>query len=325
MTADLQQPDMQLLHHLLRAVGKTIDATALPSFSARAPQSLTDSINRLAAHGCAIEHDLRGTRLIRSGLGVWSDYLNHALADSPCRTIEVYQRTTSTQDLVKARADTPLLIFADEQTGGRGRLGRSWHAPPGSGLLFSLTHHPQTDQPGSIDRASFLTAVALTRAIEQLTGSGPIQISWPNDLVIEKQKLAGILVESVRNPDGTTSLVIGVGINVALARKDLVGMPDDVRHRATSLHMHGWKQDRLYVAECVIREIDQCLRSSDLQPMIEAWRLRNLYRDQTIRLRSDGRVIQGTVIDLAPDTGLILRRDTGEIVHLPAATTSVLP
>lgn len=324
MTADLQHPDLQLLRALLRAPGRTIDAGSALGLSRNESHHLTEGIERLAVHGCAIEHDLRGTRLLRSGLGAWSDYLNFAINNPPTRTIEVYQQTTSTQDLAKARSDKPLLIFADQQIGGRGRLGRNWHSPPGTGLLFSMTHHPPVDHPGSIDRASFLTAVALARAIESLTGHDPIQISWPNDLVIDNRKLAGILVEAVRTTRGTTALIIGVGINVALTHDHLAGLPEDVRGRATSFHMQGWAHDRLLIAERVIEQIDRCLAATDIQSMIDDWRLRNLYRDHTIHLRADGQDIRGTVIDLDPDTGLILRRDTGEIVHLHAATTTVI-
>lgn len=323
MSADLQQLDLRLLQQLLSSPGQTIDAGSALGLSRTQLGQLNAAIGRLKTHGCQIIHDLRGTRLIQTGLSVWSDYLKFALSDSPVRSTEVYQCTTSTQDLAKARADRPLLIFADVQTGGRGRLGRSWHAPAGTGLLFSMTHQSASDRSGSIDRTSFLTAVAVAQAVEQLTGRGPIQISWPNDLVIDQHKLAGILVEAVRKGGGSATLVIGVGINVTLNREHLADMPEDVRARATSFRMQGWAHDRLAVAEHVIRRIDHCLAARDIQPLVEAWRTRNLYRDQTIRLRADGRVIEGTVLDLDPDTGLILRRDTGEIIHLHAATTTV--
>jgi len=316
---DLQQHDLVLLEKLLEAGGGTITA---PMDSRGAPDQA--SLERLTQLGCKIEHDPRGIRLIESGLGVWSDYLSHALSHPPMRTVEVYQRTRSTQDLVKARADESLVAFADEQTGGRGRLGRSWHAPAGTGLLFSMTHHPNAGQAGSVDRASFLTAVGLVQAIEQLTGCEPIQISWPNDLVVDGRKLAGILVESVRLKNGSTALVIGVGINIGLTEAQLDQMPEDVRRRATSFRLLGWPSDRLNLAARVIDHIGRCLSATELGPLVETWRQRNLYRDQVIRLRANGQAIQGTVMDLDPDNGLILRRDTGEIIHLPAATTSVI-
>ncbi len=326
MTKPFQMPEMELLGQLLRARGRNLDEGFLTWEYATTPKRIRRSVDRLTRNGCRIEYDIKGIRLIDSGLSVWSDYLHHALTGDSERAIQVYKQTTSTQDLAKARADKPSLILADEQTGGRGRLGRSWHAPAGTGLLFSMTTlQPRKDQSGSVDRTSFLTAVAVAQAIEHITGHGLIQISWPNDLVVDQRKLAGILVESICTNNGDPpTLIVGVGINIGLTQKHLASMPEEVRSHATSFAMQGWSADRLYVAERVITEIDRCLHAPNIPLLVDEWRVRNLFRDQTIRLCSNGKTIQGTVIDLDPDDGLIVRRDTGEITHLHAATTTVL-
>lgn len=334
MSPSLQSMSLDLLGHLLRARGEPVDPAIFTREHDATPQALRRSEDELTRFGCKLEHDPRGIRLIEAGgaggaggagLGVWADYLTQTLASQPPRTIEVYQRTTSTQDLAKARAGQPVLILADEQTGGRGRLGRTWHAPPGTGLLFSMTYTPSLEQPGSIDRASFLTAVAVAQAIERLTGHGLIQIKWPNDLTVGRRKLAGILVETVsQGPKSPPSLVIGVGINVGLTREHINTMPEELRHLITSFACEGWQADRLHVAEHVIAQIDRNLHDPNIRALVDEWRVRNLFRDQPIKLANGGQTITGTVMDLDPDDGLIVRRDTGEIVHLPAATTTVV-
>ncbi len=325
MAAPLPIPEMELLNHLLAARGGCVDEGFLLWEYATTHAEIRKSVDYLIRHGCQIEYDIKGPRLVQAGLGVWSDYLKHSLPGKPPREIEVYQKTASTQDLAKSRADKPLLVLADEQTVGRGRLGRRWLAPPGTGLLFSMTHTAAPDAPGTIDRASFLTAVAVAQAIEHVTGHGLIQIKWPNDLTVGRRKLAGILVETVSNgPKLPASLVIGVGINVGLTREHVAAMPAELRQSVTGFACEGWRADRLLVAQHVIARIDQHLRDPNIRVLVDEWRVRNLFRDQSIKLANGGQTVTGTVLDLDPDDGLIVRRDSGEIVHLPAATTTVV-
>ncbi len=325
MTADLKQAELDTLGTLLYSNGQPVELGYFMQAFRATPNSVERSVIRIVRHGCEIERDMHTIRLIKTGLGVWKDYLRHALPKRSRRSVEVYQSTASTQDLVKARAGESVVIFADEQTAGRGRLGRQWLAPAGTGLLFSMTHKLPADRPESIDRISFLTAVAIAQAIERVTGHGPIQIRWPNDIYIGQRKLGGILVETVQ-PAGssTATAVIGIGINVGLTKDHLADLPDDLRSRITSFAMLGWPADRLLIAEKVIAQIDRNLHTFDVPLIVDEWRVRNLHRAQSIKVKTDGQTISGTVIDLDPDHGLIVRRDTGEIVHLPAATTTVL-
>ncbi len=325
MTADLKPIDLDILGTLLNSNGQPVQLDFFLQEFRATQKSVDHSLERLIRHGCVIERDMHTIRLIQAGLGVWKDYLQHTLPKQSRRSVEVYQTTASTQDRVKAQANQSVVIFADEQTAGRGRLGRQWLAPKGVGLLFSMTHKLPRDRPDSIDRVSFLTAVALAQAIERITGHGPVQIRWPNDIYVNQRKLAGILVETVQ-PRGAANAtaVIGIGINVGLTRDHLAEMPAELRSRVTSFAMLGWPIDRLHIAEKVIAQIDRNLHSPDVSSLVDEWRSRNLHREQTLKLKSNGQTISGTVIDLDPDHGLIVRRDTGEIVHLPAATTSVL-
>ena len=322
---DLSPTDLSVLETLLKAQGQAVDISTLLNAAGNDNDVIDAALTKLETLGCRLHRTQAEAQLIGTALNVWSDYLTHKLNEVLPRTVEVYQKTASTQDLARSRANQPVLFLADEQTGGRGRLGRRWLAPPGTGLLFSLTHRVPADQPGPIDRISFITAVAVAQAIESITDTKLIQVRWPNDIYVGHQKLAGILVETVSlAAEKAVAAVIGIGINVGLTHEHTQGLPPELRKRITSFAMQGWHADRLLIAEKVVTQIDKHLRSPDIPTLIDEWRTRNLFREQPIQLTHKGQTIHGTVIDLDPDQGLILRRDTGEIIHLPAATTSVV-
>jgi BirA family biotin operon repressor/biotin-[acetyl-CoA-carboxylase] ligase len=129
------------------------------------------------------------------------------------------------------------VVIADEQTAGRGRLGRRWFSPPGSGLYVSTVLQPSTARADPQRATGLLTlaaGLALAEAIEAAT-SLRVEIKWPNDLLVAGRKLGGILAEAVgveRLPGqrGVTSVVLGYGINIRST-----AYPPDLRDRATSL------------------------------------------------------------------------------------------
>ncbi|MEX0776135.1 MAG: biotin--[acetyl-CoA-carboxylase] ligase [Phycisphaeraceae bacterium] len=278
------------------------------------------AITQLRQAGCEIEPDSPTSyRLHRTGLGVWADYLafHQRRTGSPQRIVEVYRSTASTQDLVKARLPEPLLVVADHQSAGRGRLGRPWLAPPRACVLMSFTH--VLDAGASPDRVAFVASVAVARAIEKLTGRRQIGIKWPNDLVVDGRKLGGVLVETRLG-----MAVIGIGINVDLRESDIAVMPEALRDKVTSLAMLGCPKDRLAVAGAVIEQVDADLAIGHIRSMVDEWRCRSVLSARHVRLSHDGHVIEGDVVDLDPLDGLIVRTREGAMLHLPAASTTVL-
>ncbi len=144
--------------------------------------------------------------------------------------------TGSTNDnaLLAARSGAPhgSLFVADEQTAGRGRRGNTWLAAPGESLLFSVLLRPKLE----LEQVSALTlavGLALRDAVAPLLVE-LVQIKWPNDLYVNKKKLAGILVESQMQGDRLQAVVVGIGLNVATR-----DFPDEIAARATSLAVLG--------------------------------------------------------------------------------------
>jgi BirA family biotin operon repressor/biotin-[acetyl-CoA-carboxylase] ligase len=322
--------DAALLHRLL-----SLEAAATVQDLARQMGSsavhVQAELRRLGAAGCQFErHPHSGVRLLHTGLGAWVDYLRHQDARRT-RLMEVYRRTSSTQDAARRLIDSQghaangAIVAADEQTAGRGRLGRRWVAPSGSALTFSRASVRRTgDDPLSVDRLTFATAVAVAVAIEQATApqSVPVRIKWPNDLYVDGRKLAGILVETHQSSHGPAAIV-GVGINVAMESADLPPDDADLRGRVTSLAMLGRRVDRLSLLAAVIRQMDHAIDGDDVQALLDQWRQRSLLMSRQVELTSNGQRVRGQVVDLDPWHGLIVRSEDGALLHLPAATTTM--
>jgi BirA family transcriptional regulator, biotin operon repressor / biotin---[acetyl-CoA-carboxylase] ligase len=147
----------------------------------------------------------------------------------------------STQELLDPTMVEGTVAIADFQTSGRGRLGRSWEAPPGEALLASILLKPLVDRP--LPQLALVAGVAVADALERLTGLA-VQIKWPNDVMLRRTKVAGILAEA---RDGAVALGIGVNLNQTRDR-----LPE----RAGSLRTEtGLEWDRGEVLEAVLADL----------------------------------------------------------------------
>ena len=170
--------------------------------------------------------------------------LRKSLADLPLGGFRFFTQTGSTNDVALAWATEGAadlsLVVADEQTSGRGRLGRRWLTPPGTALALSLILHPDPSENIHISHFSGLGSLALTQILAER--GLPAQVKWPNDVLIDGRKTAGILAESVWMGDQVESVVIGIGVNVL---PDSVPPSSEVHFPATSIHSEGLKIDRI--------------------------------------------------------------------------------
>lgn len=144
-------------------------------------------------------------RLVTAG-GLWRDV-----------TVVPQTGSTNADLLAEARAGAAegLVLVAEEQTAGRGRLGRSWSAPPGAGLIFSVLLRPAGVPPTRLGWLPLLTGVAVASAVRDQTGL-PASLKWPNDVLVGERKLAGILAEAHGD-----AVVVGVGLNITLTQAEL--------------------------------------------------------------------------------------------------------
>lgn len=248
-------------------------------------------------------------------LADWQDHLESGFAGDGQQPMQVrvYQQTRSTQDVAKTFAPHKTLIITDQQTAGRGRLGRSWTSSPGASVLMSIVW-PSSTNGLTHDRVSVLSGLAVACGVEQMLPGEEVRLKWPNDVMIDGRKLAGILIEAVPG-----AFVIGIGLNVTRAS---ISDPT-IASRSTCLEQYRGSIDRRVVIERIVESLAHALEPDHHTEMLNQWQ-RLAALGQTHTFEQAGQRITGEVMDLNPDHGLIVRRNTGEIVTLPAATTSVV-
>ncbi len=174
-----------------------------------------------------------------------------SLINDPVKVF-VFDTVTSTNDVAKKLCkenEECILVVADGQTNGRGRQGKSFFSPSGSGLYFSMVF--STDSPAfEFTGVTCAVAVACARAIEKLCSLN-VKIKWVNDIYIENKKVCGILVQSVSENGIVKKLIVGVGINIST-----VDFPDEIKDIAVSL---GKKIDRNILAAEIANNISELI------------------------------------------------------------------
>jgi BirA family transcriptional regulator, biotin operon repressor / biotin---[acetyl-CoA-carboxylase] ligase len=249
----------------------------------------------------------------------------------PDLTVEVVDELESTNaevaDRARAGAPSGLVVVADHQSAGRGRLDRSWSSPPGTAVTFSLLLRP-TVELRSWPWIPLLTGYAVDKAVKALgPGLPEAGVKWPNDVLIGDRKVAGILVERVDTPDGPAA-VVGVGINVCLGADEL-----PVPH-ATSLEIElGRGVDRTDVLVEVLAAVKEAYDAWEVGGEPAGQRLAESYaaacvtvgRDVRVDL-PDGSVLEGTATGIDADGRLAVDVDgtthtvaAGDVVHVRAA------
>jgi BirA family biotin operon repressor/biotin-[acetyl-CoA-carboxylase] ligase len=248
--------------------------------------------------------------------------LQQALAGLPLGGVRYFECTSSTMDeaaaWLEAGAPDLALVVADEQTAGRGRFGRRWFTTPKASLAFSLILR-QVD-PRQPSLLTGLGALAVCEALENLYRLQP-QIKWPNDVLLNHQKVCGILAESHWQGEHLSGVVMGIGINLA---------PSSVPPMNAALFPATCVQDHLRAQSGAPLEVDRfqllavilerfLVWRSRLQAksFIQSWEARLAYRRKTVQIfkaldEEDSLLTEGRLEGLNSDGNLILRLTNGE-------------
>jgi BirA family biotin operon repressor/biotin-[acetyl-CoA-carboxylase] ligase len=232
------------------------------------------------------------------------------------RDIRVFQETTSTNDVVEKMARDEvkegIVVFAESQTRGRGRLGRKWVSPARKGLWFSVLLRPDL-RPQAATQLTILSSVALRRAIEAETGLRA-EIKWPNDILVNGRKTAGILTELRAELDRVQHLILGIGIDVNLNAGDF---PSELRNHATSLKVElGKPVSRPELAVRALRELDSDyarLRSGAFPALADEWEARCTTIGHEVVICQGNRQIRGRAESLGDDGALLVRTEHGHL------------
>jgi BirA family biotin operon repressor/biotin-[acetyl-CoA-carboxylase] ligase len=229
--------------------------------------------------------------------------LDAAAIDVPGMQVRVLGRCTSTNELLLAEGRADVLLATEEQTAGRGRRGRRWRSSPGRAVTFSLSkvlRRPLRE----IGALSLATGVGVARALRSL-GASQVALKWPNDLVVGKAKLGGILVQTRSHAHGVLA-VIGIGIN---CRED-PELGARLRRPVAALEsLITVRRNRLIAA--LGRSVLEALavfEAGGMEPLRGEWERMHAHAGARVRVRlADGRVITGIARGLASDGALRLQ------------------
>jgi len=239
------------------------------------------------------------------------------LAELPIGDLYVYSEIGSTNQeaerLIQEGAKPFSLVVADSQTAGRGRGGRTWITQPGQALAFSWILYPEKGriQPETLGRISGLGALAVAETLQEGYGLNA-EIKWPNDVLVEGKKVAGILVEVHWDGCQLLDVILGIGINVGVN-----SIPDGHRLNfpATSLEAAcGREINRLDLQVGIIISLLKWHRRLAEPSLIHAWNQRLAYKDQFVSLTAPkGLIAEGKVLGVEEDGALILEISRGHV------------
>jgi BirA family biotin operon repressor/biotin-[acetyl-CoA-carboxylase] ligase len=240
--------------------------------------------------------------------------LKRALSSLPIGRLRYFDSIGSTNDealtWASQHARDLSLVVADEQTAGRGRSGRKWSTPKGSALAFSLILRPSAAEGAYPARITGLGALALTDSLRAL-GLTP-KIKWPNDVLINGRKAAGILVESVWAGDALVASVLGMGVNVLGASTP----PEEaVLFPATSIETElGRPVDRVDLLRAILSALVIWRKKLGLGEFIQAWDdTLAFHHEQVQAVRDQQEPLTGELIGLELDGQLVIRTADGNL------------
>ena len=224
----------------------------------------------------------------------------------------VFESIDSTNTCGKTLAEAGIgegtVVFADHQTAGKGRNGRTWLSEPGSNLLFSVVVRPELPK----DQTSFLTfysAVSIARAVELVIGHA-VECKWPNDFLLNSRKFCGILLESSFGRSKLDYSVIGVGVNV-----NQQAFNGEMRHPVTSLSLEEKTRfDIKQLFQKIVLSLDELyvdVQSRNFQTIMKEWNSRCSMFGKPVTVERAHDRLSGTAIGLSADGGLMIETPEG--------------
>lgn len=268
----------------------------------------------------------RGYRLISSPDVLFSDEIKSILDTKWFgREVVFCDTIDSTNNEVKRRAEAGglegLLVIGEEQLAGRGRRGRNWVSPPGTGIWMSFLLRPDL-LPEEASMLTIVAALACQRGISQFT-SEAVGIKWPNDLVMHQKKLAGILTEMSTELTSIHYVVIGIGINVATE-----SFPEELKEQATSLLQEtGQNIKRSSLVAAIGKEFELLyegfLEHRNLEYLREEYEQKLVNKNQYVAIHEAKGTQTGTAQGISPKGELLVIDSQGKEIRVGAGEVSV--
>ena len=230
---------------------------------------------------------------------------------------EIDSTNSHARELAERGAAEGEVVLAESQSQGRGRLGRRWESPPFSNLYLSVILRPKLP-PVRASQITLMAAVALAETVSWFIPQKPA-IKWPNDILVDGRKLAGILTEAVCLPDRVAYVILGVGVNV---NYPIDSMPPELRQRAISLvDLTRVEVSRESFLRRLIQDLDRCygvLEQAGFEPLAPRWEAHFGQRGQRVRIELLDQIIVGRALGIAQDGALLVEGDDGALQRVIA-------
>jgi BirA family biotin operon repressor/biotin-[acetyl-CoA-carboxylase] ligase len=255
-----------------------------------------------------------------------------ALSNIPLGGLRYFQKTSSTNDIALAWATAGALdlalVYAEEQTAGRGRGSRQWFSPAGAALAFSLVLRPLPGEQQSIPLFSALGALAVCEALAA-QGLQP-EIKWPNDVLLNRRKVCGILAESVWLGEKVESIVLGIGLNIKPAA---IPPPEQLNFPATCLEAELpapqyqiQEKERARILQKTLQSVLhwRSLVATDI--FLRNWERRLAFRGEQVEIWADGQALRSGQLDgLEKDGSLRLLSPQGQFFSVQYGEVHLRP
>jgi len=230
------------------------------------------------------------------------------------RNILYYRTLPSTMDFAKKLAQEGMsegiVVLCDEQTEGRGRQGRKWFASPSSSILMSVVFRPTLEE---LPQLNMLVSLSIVLTLEKVAGIRS-NVKWPNDVLIDGKKVAGILMENVFEGEALQAAVVGVGMNISLD----VSAYSEISSIATSLSAEAGRDfNRDDILRTLLKEMDALYQAVKRnEDVYHQWLPHVETLGKTVRIKSGKSVEEGLAQSINPDGSITLRRFDGSLVTI---------
>ncbi len=223
---------------------------------------------------------------------------------------EINSTNTHLRELAESGAPQGIVVVAETQTQGRGRLGRRWESPGFANLYLSILLRPKLS-PAHAAQITLVAAVALADVVDTYV-PGRAAIKWPNDILVGGKKLAGILTEASCDAERVHYVILGIGVNL---NYPVAAMPDEIRGRATSLiEVTGAAVSRESFLLRLIQGVERCygeLEQAGFDALAPRWESYFAWRGKRVRVELLDQVTTGTAQGIDRDGALIVMDDGG--------------
>ena len=281
-------------------------------------------MNELKKDGYEIEGKAKkGYRIISYPKKISENTLSWGLDTKWLGKTIIHRESLSTtqrlaHELALDGADHGTIVIADEQTEGKGRSHRAWHSKKGKGIWMSFILRPAI-LPYLAPQLTLLTATVLAKVFDQYESIKP-QIKWPNDILINGKKLAGILTEMQAEQDSVLYVIIGMGININQVTEEL---PKDLQSKATSLKLEtGQNLDMLPIIQDIIETFEAKYTEfidNGFNQVKQTWENYGFKLKERLQIKTGNQLFEGIFLGIAEDGALLAKKENGTVEKIYSA------